>query len=99
MGSGRRARSAASTAVFFDNICERADQTAVVDDARQAFANPGTGLRPRHVLPQPADGVRLDDPGVLLYENLPNRASDFLRPLAIDLAAAVDRKSTRLNSS
>src|SRR6516165_3292326 len=49
MGSGRRARSAASTAVFFDNICERADQTAVVDDARQAFANPGAGLRPRHV--------------------------------------------------
>jgi hypothetical protein len=29
--------------VFFDNVCERADQTAVVDDARQAFANPGAG--------------------------------------------------------
>ena len=60
--------------VFFDNICERADQTAVVDDARQAFANPGTGLWPRHVLPQPAGGVRLDNPGVLLHEDLPNRA-------------------------
>ena len=60
--------------VFFDNICERADQTAVVDDARQGFANPGTGLWPRHVLPQPAGGVRLDNPGVLLHEDLPNRA-------------------------
>ena len=57
---------------------------------RGAFANPGAGLRPRHLLPQPAGGVRLDDPGVLFDEDLPNRATDFLRPPAIGLAAAVE---------
>jgi hypothetical protein len=62
----------------------------VGDDARQAFANPRAGLRPRHVLPQPTGGVRLDNLGVLFHEDLPNRVSDFLHQLAIGLAAAVE---------
>jgi len=61
----------------------------ISDDAGQAFADPGAGLRPGHLLRQPARRISLDDLGMLFRQDLSDRAADFLRQPAIGLAAAV----------
>ena len=61
----------------------------ISDDAGQAFADPGAGLRPGLLLRQPARRISLDDLGMLFRQDLSDRAADFLRQPAIGLAATV----------
>jgi hypothetical protein len=65
----------------------------ISDDAGQVFGDLGAGLRPGHLLRQPARRISLDDLGMLFRQDLSDRAADFLRQPAI---GSFDREVTPL---
>ncbi len=72
-----------------DDILQRVDQTVVVDDAREAFSDPGAGLRPGNAPWQPSRHVRFVDPDMLFGQDRADRTANLLRQLGIALAALV----------
>ena len=65
MDQGAIAPSDRHSLVAVDDFPEPPDQTMISDDAGQAFGDPGAGLRPGHLLRQPARRISLDDQGML----------------------------------